>query len=146
MYVVLSHLFCWEGSQIYSDFQCFWGVSEKLKIFWYEDVVIFFVGSGLDLGVIYMHFRIRYRMGIRVYFWGCAKFSNIFFGMLDIPNSSCLVQAYVSRKMRVPLPHPLGICTSGNVLKNQKESEYDQECNNHRPDQPTSSLGRHTKR
>ena len=70
-----------------------------MNIFWgYEDFVDIFGGSSQNcasLRVISMQFRIffrsRYRIGI---FFGVAKISNIFKGVLEIPD------------IRVPPPPP----------------------------------------
>ena len=83
-----------------------------MNIFWgYQDFVNIVGGSSQNWAsfkVISMHFRdflrSRYRIGI---FLGVAKISNIFFGVLDIPDifgvkDRCWVRAYVCGKNRVP--------------------------------------------
>ena len=87
--LIFSHirrfgLFFWVQN---SEFQYFWGFSEKMNIFGgYEDFADIFLGSSQNwasLRVISMQFRIffRSRYRIEIIFW-VAKISNIFWGCL----------------------------------------------------------------
>ena len=91
-----------------SEFQYFWGFSEKLIFFWGMKILWIIFWGHHKIGLVWGSFlcnlgsflRPRYRIGI--FFW-VAKISNIFLGCLKFliffgVNGRCWVRAYVCGK------------------------------------------------